>query len=191
MARVAVFIHIPKTGGMSISEALKVTKYRNRRRIRKGAEYTGIVTFGHELLPWLQRRGLVPADVFTFAFCRNPFDRAVSLWAFNNGRNGLDLSFREFCLDLGKWGWRIRYPQAKWLDGLELGFLGRFETLQADFERLCSLLGAEQSKPLPRLNQSEHAPYQAYYDDVTQAIVRAHYARDFESFGYASDHLSN
>jgi len=189
--RVAIFIHIPKTGGMSISEALKVTKYRNRRRIKKGATYSGIVTFGHELLPWLQRRGLVPADAFFFAFCRNPYDRAVGLWAFNNRRNGLNLTFREFCLNLGNWGWRIRYPQARWLDGLELDFLGRFETLQADFERLCGLLGVERTKALPHLNQTEHAPYPTCYDDVTQAIVRAHYARDFERFGYADDYLSD
>jgi hypothetical protein len=187
----AVFVHIPRTGGMSISKALQVTKHRNRRRLVEGAEYSGIVTFGHELLLHLQRRGLAPKEAFTFAFCRNPYDRAISLWAFNNKRNGFDLSFREFCLDLGKWGWRIRYPQARWVDGVALDFLGRFETLQADFERLCILLGVERKKALPHLNQTEHEPYRTHYDDVTQAIVRSHYARDFERFGYTDDYLSN
>jgi hypothetical protein len=185
----AVFVHIPKTGGMSISKALQVQKYRNRRRLRKGAQYSGIVTFGHELLPWLQRRGLAPMDVFTFAFCRNPYDRAVSLWAFNNKRNEMDLSFREFCLNLDDWSWRIRSPQARWMDGLQLDFLGRFENLQTDFTQLCGLLGVERSKALPHLNQTDHEPYGAHYDDVTQAIIQAHYARDFEELGYANDHL--
>lgn len=187
----AVFVHIPKTGGMSISKALKVQKYRNRRRIYRGATYSGIVTFGHELLPRLQRRGLVPTEAFFFAFCRNPYDRAVGLWAFNNKRNGFNLTFPEFCRKLDSWGWRIRYPQARWVDGIELGFLGRFETIQADFAVLCGILGVERKKALPHLNQTEHGPYQAYYDDETMGIVRSHYARDFERFGYESDHLPN
>lgn len=180
----AVFIHIPKTGGMSISKALKATKYRNRRRLVPGAEYSGIVTFGHELLPWLQRRNLAPVDCFTFAFCRNPYDRAVSLWAFNNKRNGLSLTFREFCRKLDEWVWRIRMPQARWLDDVDLDFLGGFETLQEDFDRLCGLLGVDRKKPLPHLNRSDRMPTAAYYDNETQAIIRAHYARDFERFGY-------
>jgi len=184
-----VFIHIPKTGGMSISKALKVQKFRNRRRIHRGATYSGIVTFGHELLPRLQRRGLVPTEAFFFAFCRNPFERAVSLWAFNNKRNGFDLTFKEFCRQLETWGWRIRTPQARWLDGIEVGFLGRFENLQADFERLCGLLGVERKKPLPHLNRTEHARYRSIYDHESMMLVRQHYARDFERFGYANDYL--
>ena len=180
----AIFIHIPKTAGMSISKALKVQKYRNRRRLIEGAEYEGIVTFGHEMLPWLQRRGLAPLDAFTFAFCRNPYDRAVGLWAFNNKRNGFSLTFQEFCTRLDTWGWRIRSRQARWVEGVALDFLGRFETLQADFERLCGLLGVERQKALPHLNQTEHAPYRTYYDSTTAALVRAHYKRDFERFGY-------
>jgi len=185
----AVFIHIPRTGGMTISKALKLQKYRNRRRLTKGAEYSGIVTFGHEILPRLQRRGLVPVEAFFFAFCRNPYERAVSLWAFNNKRNEAGLTFREFCLGLDGWGWRIRTPQARWLDDIELGFLGRYETLQADFDTLRGILGVERHRPLPRLNRTEHPSCQDIYTDEMQAIVRAHYARDFERFGYADDYL--
>jgi hypothetical protein len=187
MDQVGVFIHIPKTAGMSISKALKVQKYRNRRRLVKGAEYDGIVTFGHEMLPFLYRHGLAPKDAFTFAFCRNPFDRAVSLWTFNNKRNGLDLAFSEFCRNLGEWGWRIRSPQARWTDGVTLDFLGRYENIQADFVRLCGILGVEREKPLPRLNVGLRPPCRTVYDDETTALVRAHYARDFERFGYADD----
>jgi hypothetical protein len=180
----AIFIHIPKTGGMSISKALNVTKYRNRRRLVKGQEYEGIVTFGHELLPYLQRRGLAPRDAFTFAFVRNPYDRVVSLWAFNNKRNEMDLTFTEFCRRLDEWGWRIKTPQARWLDGLVVNFVGRFESLQDDFERLCYYLKVERSKALPHLNRGERGRCGDHYTDETRAIVRAHYARDFAELGY-------
>jgi len=187
--RVAVFIHIPKNAGVTLSKAFKVQKYRNRRRLIQGAEYSGIITFGHEFLPPLQARGLAPKDAFTFAFCRNPYDRAVSMWAFNNKRNGLDLTFTEFCRGLNDWVWRIRYPQVKWLEGVDLNFLGRFETLQTDFGILCDMLDFQRQRPLPHMNKSEHGSCRDHYTDETMGIVRAHYARDFERFGYAVDHL--
>jgi len=187
--RVGVFIHIPKTAGLSIDRALGLTKYRWRQKLVPGQQYSGLVTFGHEFLPWLQARKLVPRDnLFTFAFCRNPYDRAVSLWAYNNKRNDMELTFREFCLNWGNWGWRVRTPQSKWLDGVDLGFLGRFENLQEDFGKLCDMLDMERRR-LPHVNPTQHGPCRDYYDEVTQGIVRALYARDFERFGYAVDHL--
>ena len=186
--RIGIFIHIPKTGGMSISDALQVQKFRYRRDLLHAGEYQGLVTFGHELLPWLQRRNRAPKDAFCFAFCRNPYSRAVSLWAFNNKRNKMDLTFEEFCLNWGNWVWRIRYPQAKWLDKVNLDFLGRFENLEGDFDRLCDALGVER-RPLPHLNATQHGPCRSYYTAETRAIVRAVYARDFDRFGYAVDHL--
>lgn len=179
----AILIHIPKTAGLSIDRALGIQKYRYRTRLVPGQQYSGIVTFGHEMLPYLWRRRLAPRDAFTFAFCRNPYDRAVSLWAYNNKRNGFDLTFKEFCLNWGNWGWRLRYPQAKWLDRVSLDFLGRFENLQGDFDKLCDALGVER-RPLPHVNPTEHLPWQEYYDEVTRGIVRSHWARDFERFGY-------
>lgn len=187
---IGIFIHIPKTAGLSIDEALDIKKYRNRRRLRKDTEYSGLITFGHELLPPLQESGLAPKKAFTFAFCRNPYDRTVSLWAFNNKRNKLDLTFVEFCRNLEnwKWGWRIRTPQAQWTDGVDLDFLGRFENLQEDFGILCDKLGIER-RPLPHENATKHRPYSEYYDMETRAIVRVHYAQDFERFGYEVDCL--
>jgi len=183
---VSIFIHIPKTGGMSISKALKIQKFRDRRRLRPGAEYSGIVTFGHEPLPWLQQHDLAPRDAFVFAFVRNPYDRAVSLWAFNNKRNQAGLTFAEFCRALPRLGWRIRNPQMRWLEGVTLGFLGRFERLQQDFEQLCGILGVERRKALPHLNEGERGVCSDYYDWQTATIVREHYAVDFERLGYDS-----
>ena len=184
----AIFIHIPKTGGSSISEALQIQKFRNRRRLVRGTRYGGIVTFGHEPLPWLQQHGLAPVDAFVFAFVRNPYDRAVSLWAHNNKRNHAGLTFGEFCRALPDLHWRIRSPQVRWLDGVTLGFLGRYERLQADFDRLCGILGVER-RALPHLNAGERGACGDYYDGETMAIVRGHYGVDFERLGYADDCL--
>ncbi len=179
----AVFVHVPKTGGVSIQQALGLEQHRNRRALRRGAEYAGLVTFGHELPARLVRAGyLDPTGVFFFAFCRNPYDRAVSLWAHWR-REGGGLGFPDWCRLLPAMGWRLRAPQARWTDAIDLGFLGRFETLAADFDRLCDALGVER-RPLPLLNASPHRPWREHYDEETAAIVRAQYARDFERFGY-------
>ena len=65
----AVFVHIPKVGGVSIQAALDLQQYRYRSKLVKGARYDGLVTFGHCLPDRLIRDGyLDPADVFFFAF---------------------------------------------------------------------------------------------------------------------------
>lgn len=187
----AVFIHIPKTGGVSIQQALGLQQHRYRRKLVKGARYEGLVTFGHELLPNLIRGGYIGGDLFTFAFCRDPFDRTVSLWAhWQRDHAEPQLSFLQFCRRLDRMGWRTRTPQARWLDGVDLDFLGRYETLRADFVRLCDVLGVER-RALPHLNMTPHRPWQTYYNDESADIVRRHFGRDFKRFGYADDYLSD
>jgi hypothetical protein len=186
---IAVFLHIPKTGGTSIQAALDIQSYRNRRVLVKGARYSGLVTFGHELLPYLIRAGYVSGDLFTFAFVRNPYDRAVSLWAhWRREKAGRDLSFAEWCEQLDRQHWRVRFPQARWTDGLWLDFLGRYECLQADMDRLCDELGIARQE-LPHLNAGDRGPCRDYYNPATMETVRRHYARDFRQFGYADDCL--
>lgn len=185
----AVFIHIPKTGGVSIQEALGLQQYRDRRALVKGTQYEGLVTFGHEILPSLIQRGYIPGDLFTFAFCRNPYDRAVSLWAHTRRDYEPGLTFPDYCRNLGRGAVNRRHcPQALWLDGIDIGFLGRFENLQEDFDLLCDVLGVDR-RELPRLNESPHRDWRECYDTETAGIIRAHYARDFERFGYADNHL--
>lgn len=169
----AIFIHVPKTGGLSVQTALGL------RRRHAPAAVEGLATFGHTL-----PARFVPLNpgAFLFAFVRNPYDRAVSLWAHWR-REGGGLDFPAWCRRLGDWHWRVRTPQARWLAGMDLGFLGRFESLAADFGRLCDVLEIER-RPLPRLNAGEHRPWRGYYDEGTAAIVQVHYARDFERFGY-------
>ena len=168
---VDVFIHIPRTAGTSLRKALDIKKPRLRKY------WTGIITLGHK------SNLRLPDDAFTFSFCRNPYDRAVSMWAFNNKVRNLDISFTEFCRELDNWTWghRIRLPQATWVDGID--FVGYFENLEEDFGILCDKLGIER-RPLPHENATEHGPWQEYYTEETQRIVLSYYAVDFGRFGY-------
>ena len=165
------FIHVPRTGGTSVQKALGIRK----RQRRTSAKMSGVVTFGHKKMRL--------DNVFAFAFCRNPYDRAVSMWALNNEARNIDLTFKEFCQGLKDWTWgqHIRLPQITWAHDLD--FLGHFENLEQDFGILCDMLDIGQ-RELPHLNASKRGPWQDYYDNECMDIIHDWYKEDFERLGY-------
>lgn len=120
----AVMVHIPKTGGTSVSRALGVTR---------------------DHMPITDR-----PEGWRFAFVRNPWDRAFSWWRYSNLRRRQ--SFRMWVLAGLDPKWTMASPtrrvefhdQLGWItvDGeVAVDFLGRFERLHEDYARLCSILG--------------------------------------------------
>ena len=77
-------------------------------------------------------------------------------------------------------------PQLEWLVSqngeIELDFIGRFENIRSDFERLTNILGV--NAELPHLNATTTEHYRYYYNDETREIVRKWFAKDIEFFGY-------
>lgn len=197
-----IFIHIPKTGGTSIEEAL----HDESCQLLAGEWDYGRVRhapLNHLTLQELADSGLVtPAQInayFKFCFVRNPWDRLIS-----------EIS----CRWLSPWfkdmpmAQRIRYacaqaadptgianhlrPQADFVTatGLQMDFIGRFEHLEDDFAEVCRLLGVKAT--LPHRNRSEHRPYQEYYDAESRSLIAHTYRRDIDAFHYtfmdAPDH---
>jgi Sulfotransferase family len=62
-------------------------------------------------------------------------------------------------------------------------FVGRYETLQRDFDSVCRTLGLPPLE-LPRQGATDHPPYAECYDAEMQEIVCRHFATDIERFGY-------
>ena len=181
-----VFIHIPKTGGASI-----------RHGVFK-SEYKGPV-FAHIPPDWQK--------YYKFAFIRNPFDRLVSAWKMFT--DGMENTYRIFEIDQSlslsdflaivtdesiAYGERrttiaekIRHhtiPQTHPFNCLqEADFIGRFENLQEDWEKVCQDIGIEPIS-LPRWNVSKHGNYETYYDDKCRKIAEKYYERDLELLGY-------
>jgi hypothetical protein len=79
-------------------------------------------------------------------------------------------------------------PQTRWLEtnkGLEdVDEIGRFETLQQDFSRICQHLGLGQlgERSLGALNASANKPN--VVDVAVKDIVRDYYYEDYKNFGY-------
>lgn len=68
---------------------------------------------------------------------------------------------------------------------LAVDFLGRFESLEADWARVCGVLDLP-GVVLPRTQVSgEPVRYEEYYSAESRELVRRRFARDVERFGYS------
>ncbi|QXD16175.1 sulfotransferase family protein [Rhodocaloribacter litoris] len=180
-----LFIHIPKTGGRSIETALGCL-YEHKTALQKRREV------GFDV--WSAK--------FTFTFVRNPWDKAVSHYAYLK-KTGQDF-LEEDNIDFRSWVRLVfvdrnpRYiskplhfaPQTEWIMDLEgkqlVDYVGRFERFEADFAEVCRRIGVE--RQLPHQNSSHRRKdYRTYYDDETAQIIADVYASDLSYFGYSFD----
>ena len=64
-------------------------------------------------------------------------------------------------------------------------FVGRYETLEDDFKRVCGRVGLLSSVRLPRLQAARHATnYVDYYTVRTKNVVADRFGQDIEAFAY-------
>ena len=200
----AIFVWIPKTAGTSVFAALQNgARFAKLKRVRDVVmlfKQSGRVTFGHMNCLMLVAGGLVERRyfdrAFKFAFVRDPYSRAVSLYQYLKKERRLPVSttFLQFCqrLENGRLepvglynssGLSQCNPQQRWIEGLALDFLGRYEELDAGFNYLAGQFGMTASQ-LPYLNSSVSAAAGAFYCLESKRIIETFYAEDFAAFGY-------
>lgn len=178
-----IFIHINKTGGTSVGNAigLSVKSHQTAKEI-------------------IQRIGKDQWDsAYKFTFVRNPWDRMVSLYEYRLRKNKTrlaqhNLGFEQWVKKtIGNEQDPFYYnnpmsfqPQVEWLKDqqgkISIDFIGRFERFSVDFDKICKTLGLETQ--LPHLNASSHAPYQTYYSDECRAVVARWFHEDIQRFDY-------
>jgi hypothetical protein len=64
-------------------------------------------------------------------------------------------------------------------------FVGRFESLQMDFELVCERVGLPQIN-LEQRNITNHDNYKQYLDDELMAMLSGFYKLDLKKLGYCS-----
>jgi hypothetical protein len=132
---------------------------------------------------------------FKFAIIRNPYDRLVSEYYYDRkwNKKTKSLNFKEFVLYIAEQQRKEKLfahykPQFDFVTDENgdrmVDFIGKYENLNEDWERIRRLTGFEFSY-LPRINQSNHGPFRDYYDRETISIVNEIYTMDFGFFGYA------
>ena len=220
-----IFIHIPKTAGRSVEMyflkklGLERENDADREQLligdntdpEKGTEKLSHLS-GMEYL----RCGHISQQEFTsfykFSFVRNPWARLVSEYRYRNFLS--HKSFKDFVMNKlppPSRGDKYRHimPQTEMLydrDGdLLVDFVGKFEHLQDDFDRVCEYLGFEDSA-LPHVNSSDKKSrelrrkvrnlfyrngesnlrdYTEFYDAESRDFVTEMYRADIENFAYS------
>lgn len=199
----SIFVHIPKTAGVSICKALYGNLSGGHTPIKKYMLAFSKTEF---------------YDSFKFAFVRNPWDRLQSAFHFlkQGGFGEKDKAFARSELstftnfDSFVYNWVseeniLKYnhfiPQYQFLQipfstKLHVDFLGFFENLAPDFEYISQRVShkPDYNHQLAHLNRgakkTSTTDYRSHYSDKTVDIVAKTYAKDIELFGYDFDNAS-
>ena len=174
-----IFFHIPKTGGLSLAEAL----FGNRAAGHITTEDARVI-FG----AWGFQR------FFKFCIVRNPWDRLVSAYHYlktHPTSSAVPLaqthSFQDFIGFIPQLIEEVHLrPQSSFVaegDGrLVVDYVGKFEQLEESFGEICARLGI--STTLPHVNPSPHPDFRGCYTRQMWEQVKTIYWRDVKMFGY-------
>lgn len=207
--RNAIFMWIPKTAGHSVFRVLDrygAQKLPDNSLIDRYFENRGIVTFGHISVRHLREAGQISEDfwqsAWKFAFVRNPYARAVSLWKYFKRIGVLPPSttFRIFCSYLAEHafepvglhnqsGLSMMNPQVAWLVDEDGTLLPDYVSKVKDADRgyaeiVRELQLVDAPAELPRENRARDSSIGKHYDKETRAIVAEAYREDFDQFGF-------
>ena len=168
------FIHIPKTGGISITNWF-IKNFASKIK-------SNMSNIRH---PSTEMTDLKTPETFTVV--RNPWDRVVSLWAFWNKIKKQDVPFDDFVRNLHNYKFHeaawftFDQPQKAWIPN-GVTYLLKFETLDEDFKLIQEKFNC--TEPLCHINSTKHAYYKTYYTLETWNIVSEIFKDDIETFGY-------
>jgi len=98
-------------------------------------------------------------------------------------------TFKDFCIDCKnnpeKFPPGSRFYSIN--NQIAVDFVGRYETLNKDFQYICKKLNIPFEGDLPKLrNQSRKVKkhYSEYYDDECKLIVEEHFSKEISYFNY-------
>jgi len=222
-----IFIHIPKSAGTSIKSLLgkkEITKlskdhinpfFLGDKKFEPPAPHLRAIDY----LKYKYVTKEIFDKYFKFAFVRNPWDRLVSEYKFRHHPRKCNFKtylFHHFPTP----SWSDEYchilPQYDFLydnnDNLLVDFVGRYENLKQDFNKVCDILGISErnlshenkSLSLKRnflknpvetvkilidllsitARKNTYSSYVEYYDEESKEYVAELYKKDIEAFNY-------
>lgn len=193
-----LFIHVPKAAGTSVAKAIFGEKSRHIPLSR-----------------YFVFDDRAAREYFKFAFVRNPWDRFFSAYHYLARRIGADPAYPDHRWatrylggkqNFGNFVKRMavdrryrfavrRYihfrPQVDWISipgrqGVGMDFVGRFEDMENDFQRVCARIGVSAALPHERKGTGVNN-YREAFDFEGRQLVAELYRRDIEAFGYTFD----
>lgn len=166
-------------------ENLKETKWHFQHRWEKHDNPNNNI--------WVNRQQFASYRKATFV--RNPWDRVYS-WYSNVMRDSIhrkkhgissEISLYQFLTRYSN-SWALR-PQTYWLQDysgrVALDFIGKFESLSEDFEKMKTTFNLNPSLTLPhKIKGSGESSYKDRFDERSSKLVQQRYADEIDLFGY-------
>jgi hypothetical protein len=148
-----------------------------------GEPKPGLKFFNH--IPAVEARERIGARIwgsyFKFCFERNPWDKVISQFWFDNQSKP---DFDSFVRTGNLWSDFDLYTIN---DQTAVDFVGRYETLAEDLATVCSRLGIPFDGWLPRAKgrfRQDLRPYPEVYNRDQANLVASCFAREIKRFGY-------
>lgn len=210
-----IFIHIPKTGGMSCMHYLGLYRFIDHTTLKDDYEV-------------LKEKSKDPESLFSFTIIRNPWERMVSNYFFHRHREHNDRrlhkkieksKLEQWISDHKKENKFWRSTSFKdWLKYFDenqnlqfvsiydniikmnyLDYISMNDKIAVDYiiylpnilkEIILIKETARISTPYPHANKSDHKDYREYYDSESIEIVAKCFAKDIEAFNFKFDDKS-
>lgn len=195
-----LFIHIPKTAGNAIQQAL--IPFSEDTLITPHAHQDGLHSFGlhsdnlaikkHSTLAEYQQQldEELFSRLFKFTCIRNPWERCISYY-FSPHRGQVRWSKRRFSEFIERAvkpsDYYAQLPGSENADAARafdaFDCVLRYENLLGDFSNLCQRLGIPE-RQLQHLNTSTAKEHRNYYDEFLKQQVAKLFAVEIERFGF-------
>lgn len=205
-----IFVHIPKTGGASIENALWPTTADRTEDLLWGGfnrEYgNAYQTGGLQHLHASTIKEIIGQQIYeeylTFSMVRNPWDKAVSQYLYMQHRSDLrtylgmspSTDFKSYLALLDKKTHVQWEPQTRFIldnNGEPLvDNVARFESYSRSINKIFNQLRVKKRmfgllpRKLLHLNQSQRSHYSQYYDSESVDMVSHLYLDDIRYFNY-------
>lgn len=206
-----LFVHIAKTGGTSVRTALSKYRWGHKYSLPMFIANKLSQLTGHHIASKFPRHSKVIAakemlpdeyfaQLFKFAFVRNPWDLQVSSFHHIKRERPHVMEGRDDFVSFLKWKFDPERPyqyhidtsielQSDYLVGLDgkviVDFIGHYESLQDDFDKICQQIGVSKIELPHKRKATDRNKYLSYYNDETADLVAKHFARDIELLGYS------
>ncbi|MCC5915637.1 MAG: sulfotransferase family 2 domain-containing protein [Balneolaceae bacterium] len=185
-----IYVHIPKTAGIAINEALYGNYGWAHRPVRHYKRIFGPLTY---------------KKYFTFTFVRNPYTRLLSAFRFlkNGGFGEPDRRWAEknimqydtvndFVMEWlneeSMWSYPHFKPQYSFVCDIsekpEVDFIGKFENIDQDFDKVCSILGIENRLKVRNKGETDNSNWREDFTNQSIEKVTELYRYDFKVFSY-------
>jgi len=185
-----IYVHIPKTAGVAINKALYGNLGGSHKTVKIYKRIFGPVTY---------------KKYFKFTFVRNPYSRICSAFTFlkNGGygerdrewasKNMSDYStVNEFITnwlnEQSLWSYDHFRPQYSYVcdisDQPEVDFIGKFESIDSDFDRVCDIIGVQNRLAVRNKGVKDHSEWDNSLTAHSKQRISELYRKDFEIFNY-------